>query len=158
VIEDRARRRGERLRELRFPGARRSVEEQPLRRLDAPLPVEVGRAERERESFEDGLRLPEPADVVEGDRRLDLRLDAAGQVAVLLPQLDEDVLESPLERPLFSFRSDSAMASDRRRRSGAVAPAFSKTRSSTSTGTFARIASAIASDGARRAGTRARPR
>src|SRR5262249_52824004 len=100
-VEDRAGRGRERLGELRLPGAGRPVEEQPLRRLDAPLSVEIRLGEGERESLEDGLGLAEPADLVEGDRRLDLRLDAAGEVAVLLTQLAEAVLQPPLPRPLL---------------------------------------------------------
>jgi len=70
------------------------------------------------------------------------------EVAEFLAELGEDVLQAPLERPLLVV--PLGLGHGRQidgRRSGAPVPALSKTRSSTSTGTFARIASAMASDG-----------
>src|SRR5204863_7533340 len=92
------------------------------------------------------LRLPDAADVLDGDRGLPLRPHPAHEVAKLLPELREDVLEAPLERPLLIllFRLGHQMDGAR---GGCALPPRSKTRSSTRTGTLARTARAIASEG-----------
>ena len=71
-----------------------------------------------------------------------------GEITELLAELREDVVEAPLERPLLVVRFGLG---HRRQiegpRGGRALPPLSNTRSSTSTGTLARIASAMASDG-----------
>ena len=115
VIEDRARRRGERLGELRLPGARRSVEEQPLRRLDAPLPVEVGLAERESESLE---RRSSPAASPPTSSKVIVDLIFVSTRPVRSPYFSPSLTKTSSSRRWsahsFSLRSGSAMASDRR--------------------------------------------
>src|SRR5438876_914582 len=134
--------------ERRLPRSRRTVQEHALRRRDPPSRVEIGIGQRDREPPELRLRLPDAADVLEGDRGPEVRFDPPGKVAELLAELCEDVLETPLERPLVivALLGVGHGQMDGPPRGGRVL-VFSKTRSSTSTGTFARIASAIASEG-----------
>src|SRR2546427_12651700 len=79
--------RRERLGELRLARAGRAVQEQTLRRRDAPPRIQIGVGQRDRESAQLGLRLPDAAYVVEGHRRPELRLDPSGEVAELLAEL-----------------------------------------------------------------------
>src|SRR3989442_542895 len=96
--------------------------------------------------------LPAPAraaHLLEGGGRTDGHLHATGEIAVLLAELGEHVLQSPLERPLEMVEGLRHRQIDGRRGVGSrpAAVALSNTWSSTSTGTPARSASAIASDG-----------
>src|SRR6185503_20324703 len=123
------------------------VEQDPLGRSDSPSRVRLRAAERQRETPQQRLGLLQPADFLEGHGGMDLRLHAAGEVAELLPELGEDVLEPALQRPLQVVGGQPRHQMCGRRAGGASTPPLSKTRSSTSTGARARMASAIASEG-----------
>ena len=160
VVEDRPGARRQRAREHGLAGAGRTVEEQALGRGDAPLAVELRVGERRGEAAHGRLGLGEAADVLEGGLRLDDDHDPPAQVTELLPELREDVLDAALDRPLLAavLRRLGDGVLHLLGRHGQIlggAPAgggwrrsdFSNTRSSTKTGAFARMASAMASDG-----------
>jgi hypothetical protein len=100
VIEDRARRGGQRAGELGFTRAGGPVEQHALGRRDAPALVGFGAGQREREAAQQLLGRLEPAHLVERHLGVDLGLDTAGEVTEFLAELREDVLEAPLQRPL----------------------------------------------------------
>ena len=100
-----------------------------------------------REAAQQRLGLLQAADVLEGHGGMDLRLHPPGQVAELLAKLGEDVLEPALQRPLQVVGGQARHQMCGRRAGALSAPPLSNTRSSISTGTLARMASAMASDG-----------
>ena len=100
MIEDRAGRGGQRAGQLGLAGAGRSVEQHALGRRDPPPRVGLGAAQRQREAAQQVLGGLQPSDVVERDVGMDLGLHPPGEIAELLAELGEDVLEPALQRPL----------------------------------------------------------
>src|SRR6185503_16649651 len=174
VIEDGSRAGGEGAGEHGLARPAWAVEQDAARGADPPLAIEVGLGEGGGEAPDGRLGLRDPADVLEGGVGLDRHHHAAAEIAELLSQLGEDVLDAALDRPLLAL----GLGRERAPRGtgvgrqlvrhgqilgpacGAVAGArsdFSNTRSSTRTGAPARMASAMAS-GARASSARLPPR
>src|SRR5262249_51361715 len=71
---------------------------------DPPLPVELRIRERSHEPADDGLGFAQPADTGERGIGLHLHLDPSCQIAELLSELAEDVLDTPLDGPLLALQ------------------------------------------------------
>ena len=102
VIEDARRLGGEGAGEQGLAGSGRAVEQHALGRRDAPLAVELGIRERRGEAPHDALGFAQAADLGEGHVGFDLHHHAPGQIAELFPELGEDVVDAPLDRPLLA--------------------------------------------------------
>src|SRR6266511_1156642 len=83
--------------------AGRAVEQHTLGRRDAPIAVELRIGEGGAEAPHDALGFAQAADLDEGGLGLHLHDHPPRQVAELLPELGEDVVDAALDRPLLAL-------------------------------------------------------